>query len=89
MRIGLIGLGGMGKVVVAELHKANTDSVIEIVGAIVAPEDLSDARQTNKFDVPVLDDFQALMALQPEVIAECAGHAAVRQYGEHVPDMLR
>ncbi len=84
MRIGLIGLGGMGKVVVAELQKAKTGSVIEVVGAIVAPEDLTDARQTNKFDVPVLDNFQALIALQPEVIAECAGHAAVRQYGEQI-----
>ena len=84
MRIGLIGLGGMGKVVVTELQKADGDSVLDIVGAIVAPEDLTESRQSNKSNVPVLDDFQALLALQPDVIAECAGHDAVRQYGEHI-----
>jgi aspartate dehydrogenase len=84
MRIGLIGLGGMGKVVVASLQADKTASGHEIVGAIVAPEDLAHARETNGFELPVLDDMQELMALKPDVIAECAGHAAVRQYGEQI-----
>lgn len=84
MRIGLIGLGGMGKVVVTEIRKSDRDSVLDLVGAIVAPQDRDRARQTNTLNIPVLDDFQALMAMQPDVIAECAGHAAVREYGEHI-----
>lgn len=84
MRIGLIGLGGMGKVVVASLQDDKSISENEIIGAIVAPEDVFQARQQNKFELPVLDDIHALLALQPDVIAECAGHNAVRQYGEQI-----
>lgn len=84
MRIGLIGLGGMGKVIVRSLQNDESASTNEIVGAIVAPEDLLQARWENKFDVPVLDNFQALLALKPDVIAECAGHMAVREYGEQI-----
>ena len=84
MRTGLIGLGGMGKRVVSELQSRASDTSMEIVGAIVAPEDLQQARQNNKLDVPLLDDFEALMSRQPDVIAECAGHEAVKQYAEKV-----
>ncbi|MBT7952871.1 MAG: aspartate dehydrogenase [Gammaproteobacteria bacterium] len=84
MRIGLIGLGGMGKVVVSSLMGNKSISACEVIGAIVAPEHLSQTRDENQFDLPVLDDLQALLALKPDVVAECAGHSAVLQYGEQI-----
>jgi aspartate dehydrogenase len=84
MRIGLIGLGGMGKVVVAALNNDKTALAHKMVGAIVAPEDLFQARKSNNFELQIVDDFESLLALKPDVIAECAGHSAVRQYGEQI-----
>ncbi len=84
MRIGLIGLGGMGKVVAESLLSDKTGNACELVGAIVAPADFQQARDLNYLDLPVLESFQALFALKPDVIAECAGHAAVIDYGEQV-----
>lgn len=74
----------MGKVVVSSLMGDKLASGCEIIGAIVAPEHLSQSRDENQFDLPVLDDIQALLALKPEVVAECAGHSAVVQYGEQI-----
>ncbi|MFT5133044.1 MAG: putative dinucleotide-utilizing enzyme, partial [Gammaproteobacteria bacterium] len=51
MRIGLIGLGGMGKVVVAALNNDKTALAHKMVGAIVAPEDLFQARKSNNFEL--------------------------------------
>jgi aspartate dehydrogenase len=87
VRIGLIGLGGMGKVIVTSLQNVKSDSALEIVGAIVAPEHLQQSRESNKLEIPILDDFEALLALRPDVIAECAGHDAVRMYGEKILQM--
>ena len=81
MRVGLIGLGGMGKVVVEVLAGA---AGIEIVGAIVAKQDYQQARESGPANVPVLEDMAELLAKKPDVIAECAGHEAVREYGTRV-----
>lgn len=83
MRIALIGLGGMGKVVARELLKQQ-DGSIELTGAIVAKEHIEDTRASLQLDVPVLDKLDDLLATKPDVIAECAGHAAVRDYAEGI-----
>ena len=84
MRIGLIGLGGMGKVIVSTLYKQDTAARHEIIGAIVAPEELQQSRESNSLDVEIVDDFSTLLALKPDVIAECAGHQAVIEHGEQI-----
>jgi len=84
MRIGLIGLGGIGRVVAATFLDGRAGPGHELVGAIVSPADLEAARRSRNPGVPVLDDFESLLSRQPDVIAECAGHEAVRQYGRRV-----
>jgi len=80
MRIGLIGLGGMGKVVASTLLKDKAIHNCEIVGAIVSADHLTMVEAENPVNFPVFDDYQSLLALKPDVIAECAGHDAVREY---------
>ncbi len=84
MRVGIIGFGGMGKVVCRELLEHQSDGKIEIAGVIVSAEDYQQAKQQNTMNIPLLRNFQDLLDQEPEVIAECAGHDAVRQYGNDV-----
>ena len=84
MRVGLIGFGGMGRVVCRELLGHKSEAKIEIVGVIVSADDYQQAKQENELDIPLLDGFQSLLDQEPDVIAECAGHEAVRQYGNDV-----
>ena len=81
MRVGLIGLGAIGKSVV-RLIAAEAADRITIVGAIV--RDPARARQTQGF--PVVGGAAGLLALGPEVVIEAGGHAAI---GEHGPAILR
>ena len=78
MRVGLIGLGGMGKLV-AEVLAGVAD--IEIVGAIVSKQDYDEVSKHAPTQVPLLRDIDSLLEKKPDVIAECAGHEAVREYG--------
>ena len=73
MRIGLIGLGAIAGDVVLYL-KENKN--IDIVSALVLPEDLS---QEAAF--PLTTDFDEFIAANPELVVECAGHGAVVAFG--------
>ncbi|NKB39200.1 MAG: aspartate dehydrogenase [Gammaproteobacteria bacterium] len=84
MRVGIIGFGGMGRVVCRVLLEQGHDANIEIAGVIVSAEDYKEAEKYNTMNIPLLDSFEDLMRQKPDVIAECAGHDAVRQYGHEV-----
>ena len=79
VRIGLIGLGAIGRGVVALLDE---DPDLEVIGALVT--DVHKPRTSRS--VPLVDNVDALLALQPEVVVEAGGHAALRQHG---PSVLR
>ena len=74
MRVGLIGLGAIGRGVLALL---GSDDDIEIVGALVS--DPSKPRPGGT--PPVYSEVGELLQLQPDVVVEMGGHAALRCHG--------
>jgi aspartate dehydrogenase len=74
LRIAVIGFGAIGSFVIEQL---NAEPSIEVgaVFSLPAPE---------KCSVPVVDSIEALLAIQPDLVVECAGHAALRDSGEAV-----
>lgn len=74
--MGAIGLG------VARLVRDRAPGELELVGALV--RDTARARPPES--PAVVDSLEALLALGPQVVVECAGHAAFRAY---VPPSLR
>jgi aspartate dehydrogenase len=79
LRFGLIGLGAIGRAVVARLQDAPG---LEMVGALVA--DPSKPRAAG--GPPIAPSVEALLVQQPQVVVEAGGHGAVRA---HVPALLR
>jgi aspartate dehydrogenase len=79
IRIGLIGLGAIGEGLV-RLVERDAKSPISVVGALVrAPRE----RGVRVTQVETLGD---LLSAKPDVVAETAGHGALRSFG---PDCLR
>lgn len=79
MRVGLIGLGAIGRGVIRLLRAGDS---VELIGALVA--DLGKTRERDA--PPILGSLEQLLDQRPEVVVELAGHAALRCYG---PSILR
>jgi aspartate dehydrogenase len=80
MKIALIGFGGIGRTVAEHLAG---DSDIEFV-AVAARESQRGPVHALLGAVPVVDSAPGLLSLDPELVVECASHAAFRQYAEPV-----
>jgi len=79
MRVGLIGLGAIGRGVI-QLLRPEDD--VALVGALVA-----DPRKSRPHGGPTLcSSIEELLEKRPEVVVEVAGHEAVRCFG---PQVLR
>jgi aspartate dehydrogenase len=77
MRVGLIGLGAIGRGVVQLL---GSDDEIGLVGALVG-----DPRKSRAaWAPPICASLDELLEKQPEVVVEVAGHDALRCYGPKV-----
>jgi len=79
VRVGLIGLGAIGRGVI-ELLRAEDE--VELVGALVADP----SRSRPPGSPRICGDLTQLLELHPEVVVEAAGHAALVCYG---PPVLR
>ena len=77
LRVGLIGYGGIGQTVAALTDDYDG---IEIVAVLVRTAPVG---QTGA--VPFVTDLAALREARCDIVAECAGHAAVRT---HLPPLL-
>ena len=80
MKLGLIGFGGLGSLVAAHLRH---EAAMQFVGVAARPSQLGKIRAVLGA-VPVVDSAAALIALQPDLVIECASHAAFREYAEPV-----
>jgi aspartate dehydrogenase len=80
MKLALIGFGGLGKLVCEQLHK---DEEFEFAGVAARPAQRERVRAILG-DIAVVDSAPALLALKPDLVVECASHAAFRQYAEPV-----
>lgn len=77
MRLGLIGFGSIG----SELHKllsAQADCSFCILSRSVSHDAADEVQQVRT--------IESLIQFEPDLIVECAGHAAVRAYAEKVLD---
>jgi aspartate dehydrogenase len=80
MKLGLIGFGGLGSLVAAHLSQ---DAAVEFAGVAARPAQLEKIRAVLGA-VPVVASAPALIALKPDLVVECASHAAFREYAEPV-----
>lgn len=83
MRIGLIGFGAIGRT----LYKMIGEHApaVTVIGVMERAE-LQEQVSALVPGIAVLSDVDALMALQPELVIECAGHAGLNASG---PSVLR
>jgi len=75
-RIALIGFGAIGQVVASE---------VDVAAVLVRDRYLESARQALP-RVAVVTSVEDLRATGPDLVVECAGQPAVREYGEAVLD---
>ena len=81
-RFALIGYGAIASEIVRCLEAcAIPDSLL---GVLVRPQYVAQARNKAAGKFPIVDDLSALLALGPDVVIECAGHGALRQFGQRI-----
>lgn len=74
LKIAVIGYGAIGSFVVEHLK---SEATIEVCGVFSIP-------QAEACSVPVVDSVEALLAMQPDLVVECAGHQGLKDSGEAV-----
>ncbi|MDB5406869.1 MAG: hypothetical protein JWL84_1781 [Rhodospirillales bacterium] len=79
LRLGVIGFGGVARVVAEQAETASGGRIV-LSGILTRP--LVD----NPTAVPMTTDLDAFLATAPDLVAECAGHRAVVEFG---PAILR
>ena len=83
IRVGLIGYGGIAKTLLRHLTTAS-EGKAEVVGVLCKPGRQATAQEAVGIEVPVVERLEDLLVLSPGIVSECAGHAAVREFGEAV-----
>ncbi|MGL4813339.1 MAG: Gfo/Idh/MocA family oxidoreductase, partial [Beijerinckiaceae bacterium] len=82
MRIALIGFGAIGQVVAA--HIRDNPNGTQLCAVLVRSQNAVHARRALPADVSVIHDMADMLSLKPDLIVECAGHEAVRQYAADI-----
>jgi aspartate dehydrogenase len=80
MKIILIGLGAIGRMIIE--HLADGASPVRIIGVAVRPARAAEARGELASGIAIFSSPEEIIAAKPEMVVECAGQAALRQYGE-------
>ncbi len=81
-RIALIGYGAIADEVIRSLESRS--ELHMLAGFLVRPERRGESEQKSKGRFAVVDELPALLALQPDIVVEAAGHEAVVRYGADV-----
>ena len=82
-RVGLIGHGGIVRAVLDRLPAtAGTD--VAVTDVLCRPGRATAARAVVGDDIAAVETIDELLAARPTIVAECAGHGAVADYGEAV-----
>lgn len=82
-RVGLIGGGSIARVIARRI--VNDHPEVRLVGALDIDPAQSRALGFAE-QVPLVDNMPAFLAFEPQLVAECAGHAGLLQFG---PQVLR
>ncbi len=80
MKTVIIGLGAIGRMIVDGL--ADGDSPVRLAGVVVRPARREEARAELAEDIAVFTTPEEVIATAPDMVVECAGQAALRDYGE-------
>jgi len=78
LKVALLGMGAIGQIVVAALAK---DSGASVVAALVRPPNRRAAEALLPTSSVAVSSADELLDLSPDLVVECAGHDAVRDYG--------
>jgi aspartate dehydrogenase len=78
VRFAIIGFGAIADEVVRA--REERDELERLVGVLVRPQRRTEAAQKAAGRFAVVDSIDALCGLEPDIVAECAGHGAMRDY---------
>jgi aspartate dehydrogenase len=81
-RFAIVGFGAITEEIMCCMRAAHGGG--ELLGVLVRPQRLAEARARAGGRFPVVDDIEALLAPRPDVVLECAGHGAVGAFGPRV-----
>jgi aspartate dehydrogenase len=82
MQIVIIGLGAIGRMIVDGL--ADHETPVRVAGIAVRPARADEAREELASGIAVYTSAKEVIAARPDMVVECAGQAALKQYGETV-----
>ena len=82
MRFAVIGYGAITDEMVRTLEGER--QLASLAAVLVRPRRLAEAKAKAAGRFLVVDGIDALLALRPEMVAECAGHAAMREHAAAV-----
>ena len=80
MNVVIIGLGAIGRMIVDGV--AGDESPVRLAGVAVRPARAEEARAELVSEIAVFTSPEEIVAARPDMVVECAGQAALRQYGE-------
>ena len=80
--VALIGYGAIARMVVEELAKDG--SKVRIAAVLVRENRVETARRELPSSIDVVATVSELLAARPDLVVECAGQGAVREYGDAV-----
>lgn len=77
-KIGIIGYGAIGMA----LHRMLAEHArhLNIVAILEQPDNI-EAVRAKAGDIPVIGDWDGFLLRSPDIVVECAGHAALRIHG--------
>src|SRR5438093_13236973 len=78
-RFAIIGLGAITEEMLRSMEERGETA--SLAGVLVRPQRLPEAQRKAAGRFDVVDNVRSLLALGPEIVAECAGHGAMRQHG--------
>jgi aspartate dehydrogenase len=81
-RFAIIGFGAIADEIVRALAERN--ELGTLVGVLVRPQRVVEAKRKAAGRFAVTDRIEELCELGPSMVAECAGHGAMRQFGPAV-----
>jgi aspartate dehydrogenase len=82
VRLAIIGFGAITEEIVRTLEERN--ELAMLVAVLVRAERLAEAKRRAAGRFAVVDSLDGLCGFQPTMVAECAGHGAMRQFGPEV-----
>lgn len=84
MRVALIGFGGIGATVAKALHGLRGSTEIEVIGVLIKSQHADAAQKAGTPGLRFVSTFDDLLSLAPDIVAECASHSAVQQFGTRI-----